>query len=196
MSSIYSPHIHLNRLLWSSFLKKGLYVLDATCGNGHDTLFLAQHVLTDHSGFILSVDIQEIALKNTLALIKKSLPPQLWERVILEKKCHSLIKTKQKFDLVVYNLGYLPGANKQFTTKSSTTLKSLKLTMQNLNEGGAISITCYPGHPEGKLEEQALLSFLDKLDSKIWSVSYHSWLNRPASPSIIWLRSHPNAYSG
>jgi hypothetical protein len=51
--------------------------------------------------------------------------------------------------------------------------------------GGALSITCYPGHEEGAREEQALLSWVQTLD---WKIFYYVW--RPKSPTLLWLKKH------
>jgi hypothetical protein len=87
----------------------------------------------------------------------------------------------------VYNLGYLPGGKKSITTQTDTTLESVKLSLELLADDGAISITCYPGHEEGAREEKELLAFAETLSSKEWNVCQHKWLNRPRSPSLLWL---------
>jgi hypothetical protein len=89
------------------------------------------------------------------------------------------------FKLVVYNLGYLPGGNKNLTTLTPTTLESLEKAAQIIVIGGALSITCYPGHPEGAVEEQAVRNWAEKLDSKKWLVSHHRW--RETSPTLFFI---------
>lgn len=85
--------------------------------------------------------------------------------------------------LVVYNLGYLPQSDHTITTCVKTTLASVNLASQLVLPGGAISITCYPGHEEGAREEQALLSWVQTLD---WKIFYYVW--RPKSPTLLWLK--------
>ena len=70
-------------------------------------------------------------------------------------------------------------------TETSSTLTDIKNALERICPGGVISITCYPGHPEGKREEEALLSFLSSLDPKFWSFTSTSWNNRNASPSLL-----------
>lgn len=187
MKSIFSPHLHLSKLLWSDHLVQGSCVLDATCGNGHDTLFLAKTVLSPNEGYVLSLDIQKIALDNTKILLAKSLPEELLSRIELRQECHAKFQTEKRFDLITYNLGYLPGTDKSLTTQTSTTLESLDHTMKFLNPHGAISIVCYPGHPEGEKELKSLLMKVKSFDPHIWNVSHHTWTNRPLSPSVIWI---------
>ncbi len=51
-----------HEMILSANLENGLFI-DATAGNGRDTLFLAQHI--DSTSKILSFDIQETAILQT-----------------------------------------------------------------------------------------------------------------------------------
>ena len=52
----------------------GDIAIDATCGNGNDTLALAKLVFADGGqGLIYAFDLQQIALKNTSALLDQEL---------------------------------------------------------------------------------------------------------------------------
>ena len=51
-------HLKLCHLILAETISKGDIVIDATCGNGHDTLFLAQCALDINSGFLYGFDIQ------------------------------------------------------------------------------------------------------------------------------------------
>jgi hypothetical protein len=44
--------------------------------------------------------------------------------------------------------------------------------------GGCISATCYPGHEEGKLEEQGIFEDARGLPVEIWSCYVHQWINQ------------------
>jgi hypothetical protein len=57
-------------------------------------------------------------------------------------------------NVVVYNLGYCPGGDHSITTKSETTIESLKSVAQKLRRGGLISVCCYRGHPEGSFHSK------------------------------------------
>ena len=89
--------------------------------------------------------------------------------------------------LIVYNLGYLPGGDKSLTTVTDITVKSVQKSLQMIPRGGAVSVTCYPGHLEGEKEEKALLEFCKMLNRKEWNVLFHQWINREKSPSLIWI---------
>ncbi len=186
-----SPHLTLAKSYWKTHLKPGDIAIDATCGNGHDTLFLSQLLLSDSSSAIFSFDIQPEAIQNTETLLKRNLSPDHFRRVLLHRRSHldlNAVPLPYSPRLIVYNLGYLPGGNnKSLTTQTDSTLESVKLSLELLADDGAVSITCYPGHDEGMREEAALLSFAQTLSSKEWNVCHHKWLNRPRSPSLLWI---------
>ncbi len=193
-----SPHIALAHSYWKAHLKEGQWAVDATCGNGHDTLFLAQCILgnTSHGG-VIGLDIQEKAIENTRLLLEQSLLSHQYARVHLFKQSHASFPNQvmnHSISLIVYNLGYLPKGEKQITTRTDTTLESIKEGLSLIAKGGLISITCYPGHAEGEREETALLTFAQGLSSKIYSICHHRWLNRHLSPSLIIIQKTPLCY--
>jgi hypothetical protein len=187
------PHISLAHAYWKSHLSPGDNAIDATCGNGYDTFALAKLLLSHPDSLLLGFDIQSSALEQTESLLKQSLPEEHLARVLFQRRCHSeldQVPLPHPPKLVVYNLGYLPGSDKSITTLTPSTLSSLeKATSLLAPEHGALSITCYPGHPEGKKEEDAIVQWAEKLPSHKWQVCHHRWLNRKASPSLLWIRS-------
>lgn len=185
-----SPHLTLAKNYWKNHLKPGDIAIDATCGNGNDTLFLSQLLLSDPSSAVFSFDIQAEAILNTENLLKRHLSPDHFRRVLLHRRSHlelNSIPLPYSPRLVVYNLGYLPGGNKSLTTKTETTLESVQMSLELISDDGALSIMCYPGHEEGAREELALVSWAESLPSKMWSVCYHRWINRPRAPSFLWI---------
>lgn len=197
---LFQSHIDLAHSYWQALVKKGDTVIDATCGNGHDTLILANLALDENGGAIHAFDIQSKALETTKAKIDSTLPNEIARKVAYHKNCHSELSKatlgkKNEAKLVVYNLGYLPGGDKGKTTLLATTLKSVQEAQEIIVPGGAISITCYPGHDEGKVEEEALAQLIAKLSPYTWSCCHHKWINRSKAPSLILiqksLKSHP-----
>jgi hypothetical protein len=179
-------HTHLAHLIWKNFLKPGMTVIDATAGNGNDTLFLAKCVLTPNSGELHAFDIQEEAIIKTTERLEKNLEPNLLKRITLHKASHEKFPSDLKPALVVYNLGYLPGGDVSKTTLTDITLTSCNHALEILIAGGLLSITTYPGHPEGNKEKSALFEWLKaKTDFQIF---HHSDFNRPNHPSLITLR--------
>jgi len=156
--------------------------VDATCGNGHDTLFLAKLGFEKVIGF----DIQQKAITATNLKLKKA----HIENIKLVHAGHENIGsyTDQKIDCIMFNLGYLPSANKDITTKATTTLSALKFCLTALSKGGLISLMCYPGHPAGLEENNAIKKWLINLDD-CWDVSTHQASSpKPTAPILYLLR--------
>ena len=175
------PHLQLAKELWKNFLKKGDLAIDATCGNGNDTLFLCELCT------VIGIDIQETDIESTEKLL-----------ALHDKKAALHRLSHEKIDelplphpphLIVYNLGYLPKGSKKITTMVETTLLSVKKSLEILAPQGALSITCYPGHEEGKLEEKVLEEWAAALPSNKWLVCHHKWPNRKEAPSLLWISS-------
>ncbi|KAL2897179.1 putative rRNA methylase YtqB [Bienertia sinuspersici] len=77
-------------LVWKLVVQKGDTVIDATCGNGNDTLVLAKLVTDDLAkGFVYGMDVQDDAIKNTSSLLDLSLDPTQRKSVKLFSICHS-----------------------------------------------------------------------------------------------------------
>lgn len=182
--SLFQSHLDLAHSYWERIVQPGDLVIDATCGNGRDTLKLCQLALP--KGHVYALDIQ----KEALEAAKNYLLEYLSEiQFILG--CHSVFPAEIKplsVKLIVYNLGYLPGGNKTVTTQLDTTLESLRQAMSLVMPGGAISLTCYPGHAEGAKEEKAILDYVSTLSPQEWSVCHHRWINRHEAPSLLLLQ--------
>ncbi len=187
-----SPHLSLSKKYWKEHVRPGDTVVDATMGNGRDTLFLSEII---GNGAIFAFDIQKEAIEKTKTL----LPPERSSQVTLLNQSHDSLEEisfPKAPRLIVYNLGYLPGGDKTITTKTPTTLKSIQSSLRILDPSGALSITCYPGHEEGAREEKAIEEFLSSLPSHKWLVCHHQFINRKASPSLFWVLSlHPSGSS-
>lgn len=168
-------HLSAAHQAWKEHLCPGDAVVDATAGNGHDTCFLAQ--LLQGEGKLTAYDIQEHALTRTRQLLETTLTPQTLAIVELKHASHAVM-TESNLALIVYNLGYLPGGDRAITTSVASTLVSLQYAQQALTSRGMLSIMCYPGHPEGALEEEAVVVWAAALPSSHWEVCHHRWLNR------------------
>ena len=176
--------LQLSHHYWSLLLAPADIVIDATCGNGKDTLALARLV---PEGLVFSMDIQRRALEETCGQLKKSLDATQNQRIILLHQSHETLPLVHPLKLVVYNLGYLPKGDKALTTLTETTMKSVEQALALISEGGAVSIMCYPGHAEGLLEENALVAYASALAAEKFTVYFHSQVNRKSSPSFLWI---------
>lgn len=194
--SLFQSHLDLAHGYWSKLVQIGDTVIDATCGKGFDTLKLCQLALSTDKGKVYAIDNQFEAIKLTQDFLNHSLPEKLRMRIKFQQRCHSSFPDDLEalsVKLIVYNLGYLPGGDKSKTTLSSTTLQSLHQAQSLLQPGGVISVTCYPGHFEGALEQEAILAFIANLSSKEWNCCHHTWLNRSQAPTLLLIQKMTKA---
>lgn len=186
--SPFQSHLELAHHYWQKIVQPGDQIIDATCGNGHDTLLLATFALQPEAGHLWAIDLQKQALEKSQKLLSTELSSDLYQRISWMHQSHAQFPSsieKESVKLIVYNLGYLPGGNKEVTTQTASTLQSLEQALALLCPGGAISLTCYPGHPEGAAEEKAIRSFLEHLDPRLWCVCHHVICNRQKAPSLF-----------
>ncbi len=162
--------------VWKDHLKPGDFAIDATCGNGRDTEVLARFDLAHLYVF----DIQKKALNSTEFRVGEN------KNISYHLECHSTFSSvKGPVDLIVYNLGYLPGGDKSLTTNVQTTIKSIKAGVVLLNPGGLISCMLYPGHYEGAREKSALLELTANFSPKKFQIFHHRSVNRSKAPSLL-----------
>lgn len=146
----------------------GDIVIDATMGNGHDTLFLAR--LVGETGCVYAFDIQQQAIEKTARGLEENGLPN---RVTLVQDSHAdmmrlLPQTVAgKVAAIVFNLGYLPGGKKSVTTTAVSTLNALDASLKLIKPGGMISLLVYVGHPGGKQEDEAILEWLGRLPDEV-----------------------------
>lgn len=185
---IFQSHLDLAHAYWSQLVQIGDTVIDATCGNGFDTLKLCLLSLSPDRGKVYALDNQLPAITSTRNTLATHLSSEILRRVEFHHCCHSHFPYSippQSIKLIVYNLGYLPGGNKLHTTLAETTRQSLSQAQDLLQPGGMISMTCYPGHAEGTKEQEAILDYLSNLSPQKWSCCHHRWCNRRQAPSLI-----------
>lgn len=169
--------------------KKNDLVVDATIGNGNDSLYLL-NMITD--GKLFGFDIQPEAIQHTIELLNKHHKNNF--ELFLQnhnKLLTTLHHYKNKISLVIFNLGYLPNGNKKVTTKVASTIEAINQAYQLLNNKGIILITIYPGHQEGKKEEQAILKLL-KNDYLNKYLIYRNTDN-PVAPYLIEIKKSPDS---
>ena len=153
-------------------LQKAQVVVDATAGNGHDTLFLAEH--TADEAKIYAFDIQEAALNNTRAITI-----EYAARIKYVLASHDKIAefVSEPVDVVMFNLGYLPGEEHCVTTKTESTMTAVKQVLDKLNCNGVCVIVAYPGHEAGAKEAASLEEFFAVLSKKNYTVGCYRLLN-------------------
>ncbi len=170
-------------LFVSQYLSPGQTAIDATCGNGNDTVALARL----GAGKIYGFDIQENAIRQTKAALERDGLDSDQIHLIRDGHENMHLYVKEPVQVVLFNLGYLPRASKEITTKTKTTLEAVSRALHLLACGGLICITMYSGHPGGEEEKQNLLAFAENLDEKIYHTAYIHMLNQKKHPPEILL---------
>ncbi len=166
-------------------IEAGDLCLDATAGNGLDTLFLTQ--LVEDSGIVHAMDVQEDALRITEDLLALN---EVQLRVTTHLSCHSKIETvlppsaKGRIRGVTFNLGYLPKGDKSITTSEETTLPAIRIAYEWLARRGVLSILCYRGHPGGKREEEEIRKLIQE---RGWNNETIAGNDSEESPVLHWI---------
>lgn len=174
----------LSHDLLAEIISPGDFVIDATMGNGHDTLFLAQ--LVGPLGKVLAYDVQQLAFDQTQ---HRLLTAGAAEQVQLFLRGHETLKEdlpiEQELAGAIFNLGYLPKGDKSIITKSDTTISALTALLPVLKKGGRILLVLYYGHPGGTIEKDALIEFCQQLPQKDFQVALYQFLNQKNSPPML-----------
>lgn len=157
-------------------LNKDDIVVDATIGNGYDTVFLAKT-----SKFVYGFDIQEKAYNNTLKSLESN---NLKNYKLILDSHENIFNYVTSFKGVVFNLGYLPNSDKTVTTTEKTTIKTLKNLTSNMQQGQFIIMTCYPSHKEGQVESLAVVNFAKNLNETFTVLHYHI-INSKGNPPFV-----------
>lgn len=170
-------HEHLRRAL-----REGDVAIDATAGNGHDCLFLAQCI--GASGSLYAFDVQESALEESKRRFEaKGLPCSVhW---IHDSHAHVKKYVTQAPRGAIFNLGYLPGGDKSLITKAESTITALDALDRLLAPGAALSVVAYVGHEGGWEEYERVQEWAKSRPKDAWS--FYEWrrLNRENAPIVI-----------
>lgn len=174
------------RKLLQSTVNVGDIAIDATIGNGNDTIFLAN--LVGESGHIYGFDIQDLAIQKTHErLVKENLSNQ----VTIVQKSHSQVKEvipshlHGKVKGAVFNLGYLPGGDKSIVTVPESTISAIQQILEIMAPEGIIVVVIYHGHEGGKFEKNALMEYVQNIPQDLAHVLIYRFLNQSNNPPFI-----------
>jgi SAM-dependent methyltransferase len=182
-------------------LAPGDWALDATAGNGHDTLFLSRKVLP--GGRVFAIDIQERALEETRRrLLEAGGANELDDSVTLlhgghEGMCGLLPpEARGRLAAVMFNLGYLPGGDKSRVTQPDSTLRALDAAAAWMMPGGLMTVVVYPGHAGGDEEADAAEGWMAGISAGGWQVQHLRALHPSARPPECWFARKDMAAAG
>ncbi|ANZ97488.1 rRNA methyltransferase [Brochothrix thermosphacta] len=179
--------LNFSHALLQQKVQPGNAVIDATIGNGHDTLFLAN--LVGRKGHIIGCDIQADAVNHTKQrLIDANIT--LASLTLTDKGHHHITDLvpsalHHKLTAAIFNLGYLPGGDKEITTTSETTLAAIEQLLKIMPTGGLIVLTVYDGHNEGKVERRDLCAFTNQLPQDKYAVLNYQFTNQKNNPPML-----------
>ena len=163
-------------------VKEGDICIDATAGNGNDTLALCQ--LVGENGKVYAFDIQEQAVVNTK---KRLVDNGVAERAEVLLESHTNMSKYVETDSVsciTFNFGYLPGGDHNLATQKDSSIEAIHEGLRLLKKGGMMSLCIYSGGDSGFEERDAILEELKTLDGKKYLVILSQYYNRPNNPPI------------
>lgn len=168
--------IALAHSLWKATVRPGKdSVIDATAGNGGDATVLAQLLFPPGTAaaaspsHLVCIDIQETACHATRAALSRVLGDDDWHAsVTIYHGSHAPLSLPPPgaapVALVAYNLGFLPGQEREtkaVLTQTTTTLASLAEAVLCLRTGGLLSVMTYP--QTNSTEDAAVQAFVEGL---------------------------------
>ena len=174
-------------IILTNHLKEGDQAIDATAGNGYDTLFLAERV--GPSGKVIAIDIQDYAIRSTREKLDSA---GLIDRVRLVTDDHAtalrnlIASNAGKIAAITFNLGYLPGSDKRIQTTAESTEEALAASIQLLSPGGCLCVTAYRGHSGGTAEAETVEAFMRKSQAEGHAVDCYI-PESSNSPPILWV---------
>jgi len=152
-------------------------VIDATMGNGHDTLFLAKLAKQ-----VYAFDIQEQALEKTSQRLQEA---GLTNTELILQGHETVDQFVREVKAAIFNLGYLPSADKSIITQPQTTLEALDKLCHMLVKGGRIAIMIYYGHEGGDIERDAVMDFVSQLPQQEYTATIYRTLNQINNPPFL-----------
>ena len=161
--------------------------VDATCGNGGDTAFLCR--LTAPEGKVFGFDVQPAAIASTRARLEQAGVPAQRYQLVCDSHANLLQYVQPgTADAVMFNFGWLPGADHAVFSTASSSIPALEAALQAVRPGGVVSAILYSGQVIGSDEKQAVLAFLRALPLKDFTVlvcDFANWAETAPLPCFI-----------
>lgn len=170
----------------ASRLAPGGFFIDATCGNGHDTAFLCR--LAGPQGRVLALDVQPQAVAATRARLEKEGLAPIARVVQADHARLAELAAPASADCVVFNFGYLPGADHALFTTPASSLPALEAALDILKPGGVLAACLYSGGPNGGGEKAAVEGFFAALPLTRYTVlacRFANWADTAPLPCFV-----------
>jgi hypothetical protein len=168
-------------------LHPGDIAIDATVGNGHDTLYLAEQV--GPSGHVYGFDIQQAAIDSTRNKFHSPIGLTLIHASHADMSERIPAQFHGKINAIMFNLGYLPGGDKSIITLTDSTLTALTIAARILADNGIITLLAYPGHQGGDMETDQVNKWCEQLDTRQFEVStVYSTEHKDTAPRLFVIR--------
>ena len=174
-----------HRFLRSTLAPGGLY-LDATCGNGHDTLFLCS--VAGENGRVIGLDIQPQAAANTNALLAANGMGAIGRAECCDHRELLRFAPPGSADCVMFNFGWLPGAAHDVHSTADSTLPALQAGLDALKPGGVLAAVLYSGKVIGNAEKKAAAEFFRSLplaDYTVLICEFANWADTAPLPCFV-----------
>ncbi len=172
------------KTLLARSIKPGDIAIDATVGNGHDAVFLAE--LVGVTGHVYGFDIQKEAIDQSLKhLFENGLQDRVTLHLLGHENVQSILTNPISIGGAIFNLGYLPGGNKEIVTTPKTTISAVQQIYSLLKPGGIIVIVIYHGHEGGAFERDMLLNYVKQIDQQDAHVLCYQFINQGNYPPFI-----------
>lgn len=174
--------IPFSHQLLDEVIHQGENVIDATCGNGNDSIILSEFV--GETGRVFAFDIQEQAIKKTRSLLEE----KNIENVELIHDGHQHVSTYlegQSIAGAIFNLGYLPKGDHSIITTPKTTLQAITSILDILKTRGRIVLVIYHGHEGGLDEKNEVLAYCEELDQSKYQVLQYQFINQINQPPFV-----------
>lgn len=170
-----------HEVIRSQAKRGGLYI-DATMGNGNDTLMLCE--MAGDTGEVYAFDIQPQALKATKNLLEKNHVAAKCQLILDGHENMDNYLQQETADVVCFNFGYLPGGDHSIATQADTSLVAIQKGLQLLKPGGMMSLCVYSGGDTGFEEKDCILNYLKTLPAKEYTVIVNQYFNRENNPPM------------
>jgi hypothetical protein len=177
-------------------LRPGDLAVDLTAGRGRDTLFLFEQV--GRSGRVVAFDTQAEALQRTAALLSGAGAAihqhgSTGRADLTAAGIHLFAAGHQHLadcladapQVVIANLGFLPGGSPTLTTTAATTALALEQACALLAPGGRLAVVTYPGHPGGEVEAATVETLFFSLPPARWQTLRLAVPNARGAPLLL-----------